>query len=254
MSIINYVIKDDYDKKFSDANGNEWRYYSKKTAKKNGILDVCAVIGDLDRKRNTNSETSIEHQGKTLHYHNTKSLNPLLFNIKGYMVCDADNGKLIRVIEKSNRLAALLITMVLILGASGVFWWMNRDTGPTIESEAIAYKMPEGTPANDDPNKIMIPGYGELPMQANTDEVYAALVNPEGNQCYFKYEITLKDSGKTIYESDFIKPGTAVTNVKLNQTMENGVYDISISIVAYDLEDYEEQLNGGVVETTLVVK
>lgn len=80
------------------------------------------------------------------------------------------------------------------------------------------------------------------------------MVNPEGNQCYFKYEITLKDSGKTIYESDFIKPGTAVTNVKLNQTMENGVYDISISIVAYDLEDYEEQLNGGVVETTLVVK
>lgn len=255
MTEWKYVERDDYDKEFTDKKGSEWKYISEKSARQKKLTDAYEVIGNLDISKQDYGAYGVGKDGNILHFCEPKSLNRMKYSTKGYMMCDKDDGKLIRVIEKSNKLTILLTAAALLLIATGIYFGINsREQGPALEDEAIAYKMPEGTSANDDESKIMIPGYGELPMQADTDELYAALINPEGNKCYFRYQIILKDENKTVYESKLIKPGMAVTNVRLNQKMKSGVYDIKIAIQAYDLDDYEKQLNGGVVETSLIVK
>lgn len=252
MEECNYILKDDYDETYKDNRGNVWGYYSSKAAEKNNLLNSLEVIGYIV-KRNHTGNLELKDKEKSLYFHEDEKLNPLLFKTIGYMVCG--DGQMIRVIEKSNHFPVFAIVVLLIIAlAAGAYWLSNRDSGPVFEDSAIAYKMPEGTPANNDETKIMIPGYGDLPIKADTDELYAALINPEGNQCYFKYKIVLKEGNQTVYESDLIKPGTAVTNVKLNQPIKKGSYDIKIVVLAYSLDDYEQQLNGGVVETKLIAK
>lgn len=247
-----YIEKDDYDKKIRDKFGDEWSYYSKSAAKE--LLNSCEVIGDIDFNRQSVHGKILQKDDNILSFNDVHKLNPLTMSVDGYMVANEDEPVLLRVVKKNNRMPILLVTLILIATASGVFWWMNRDSGPVLEDEAIAYKMPEGVPANTDPNKIALPGYGDLTIQAGTDELYAALVNPEGNQCYFKYRVILKDGNKVLYESNLIKPGMAVTNVKLNQKIERGTYDMQLVVLTYSLDDYKNQLNGGVIETKLIAK
>lgn len=247
-----YIEKDDYDKRIKDKAGQKWNCYSKSAAKE--LIESYEIVGDMDMNRQNIHGTALKSDGKTLYFNNVHKLNPLFMSVEGYMIANEEEPVLVRVVKRNNRMPVLLMALLLLATASGVFWWMNRDSGPALEDEAIAYKMPDGIPSNTDPTKIAIPGYGDLTIQAGTDELYAALVNPEGNQCYFKYRVVLKDGNKIVYESDLIKPGMAVTNVKLNQKINAGVYDIQLVVLAYSLDDYEKQLNGGVIETKLVAK
>lgn len=249
-----YIQKDDYDRNMKDKTGHEWYFYSKNIAKRNNLIDAYEIIGDIDINRVSSHGTVLKNDEESINFNNVHKLNPLIMSVEGYMVANEEEPVLIRIVKRNHRIPVLLVTLILIATASGIFWWMNRDSGPILEDEAIAYKMPDEVPANTDPNKILIPGYGELPIKAGTDELYAALLNPEGNQCYFKYRIVLTDGNKIVYESNLIKPGMAVTNVKLNQKIDAGVYDVKLVVLAYSLDDYENQLNGGVVETKLIAK
>lgn len=253
MDKYRYIDEENYDQKIGNRE-DTWKYYSKKTIKKKNLFGTCEVIGYMDVGRINTGTLELNDEEKTIRFQKYEKLNPMLFRTKGYIVCEDGDTQLIRLVEKSRCLYAVLAVALIAAITAGTYWWMNRDTGPRFEEAAIAYKMPEGTPANDDETKIMLPGYGDLPMDADTDELYAALINPEGNQCYFKYKIVLKEGNKTIYESDLIKPGTAVTNVKLNQRITKGTYDINIVVLAYSIEDYKQQLNGGVIETKLISK
>lgn len=250
-----YLEKADYDKKIKDNTGDEWSCYSKKAARRNSLLKNWNIIGEIDINRQSRHGTEVKVCDKNLYFNNVHKRNPLFMSVVGYMLIEGQETAVVRIVKKNNRMPLFLLALLLIATATGLFWWMNKQgDGPILEDEAIAYKMPDGAKANDDPTKIMIPGYGELPIQAGTDELYAALLNPEGNQCYFKYRIILKEGNEIVYESNLIKPGMAVTNVKLNRRIDAGVYDIKLVVLAYSLDDYENQLNGGVVETKLVAK
>lgn len=80
-----------------------------------------------------------------------------------------------------------------------------------------------------------------------------ALLNPEGNPCYFTFEIVLKDSGETIYTSKQVPPGKVISNVTLNRALSPGEYDAIIKITTNSTEDMHA-MNGANVETVLVVK
>lgn len=253
MTEYNYIHRDDYDKSFKDRSGVKWQFFSKKAARKMNLLGNHDVLGDYFIKVQKNTMGSLNNAEDMLFFSRSEKLSSMRYSVAGYMVCGQGDEKLIRVVKRNFRLAALIIAILLLLALIGGFLFWQSHMGPVFEDEAIAYKMPDGT-KNEDENKIMIPGYGDLTMQANTDELYAALVNPEGNLCNFQYSIVLTDSNETLYESALIRPGTAVTNVKLNRKIRRGTYDIQVVVKAYDLEDYEKQLNGGVVETTLIAK
>lgn len=250
MTEWNYTVRDDYDKKYTDRSGNEWKYYSNKFSKKNRLTDKYEIVGDIYIKKQNLSKNVLRNGDLKQFLLQSRKLNPLFFKKDGYILSE---NQLIRVVKKSRIPIVFIVVLILILSCSGIWWWMNRDKGPVLEDDAIAYKMPKGV-ANGDKSKIMIPGYGNMPMKADSNELYAALINPEGNLCYFKYRIVLKDGNRTIYESDLIKPGMAVTNVKLNQKIKKGSYPVNIEVLAYSLDDYEKQLNGGVIDTLLIAK
>ena len=79
------------------------------------------------------------------------------------------------------------------------------------------------------------------------------LYNPEGNPCYFTFEIVLSDSNETIYKSDMVEPGKAITNVKLKYGLAEGEHNAVIKISTASLTD-GKAMNGANVETVLVAK
>ena len=100
---------------------------------------------------------------------------------------------------------------------------------------------------------IKIPGYPSITIAKDTQDVKMALLNPEGNPCYFKFVIALKDSGETLFESKYVKPGDCIYDVHLEKPLAAGEYAAVIKISTISL-DGETPLNGANVETVLIAK
>ena len=92
-----------------------------------------------------------------------------------------------------------------------------------------------------------------ITVDAGKDNVTMNLFNPEGNPCYFTFEIVLSDTGETIYKSDMVEPGKAITNVKLQHPLATGEHNAVIKISTASLTD-GKTMNGANVETVLVAK
>ena len=100
---------------------------------------------------------------------------------------------------------------------------------------------------------IKIPGYPSITIAKDTQDVTMALLNPEGNPCYFKFIIALKDTNETIFESKYVKPGDCIYDVHLTKSLAEGKYPATIKISTISL-DGETPLNGANVETVLIAK
>ena len=88
---------------------------------------------------------------------------------------------------------------------------------------------------------IKIPNlYNKATIRAGTPEVEIALINPESNPCWFKFEITLADTGETIYISDLVAPSMCIENITLYKTLESGEHPANVTIKQYDLETLEK--------------
>ena len=100
---------------------------------------------------------------------------------------------------------------------------------------------------------IKIPGYPSITLPADQQTVNMALLNPEGNPCYFTFEIVLKDTGESIYQSKLVPPGQAITEISMSKALPAGEYAATIKITTTSLED-GSAMNGANVETVLIVK
>lgn len=162
----------------------------------------------------------------------------------GYVPDSKERDRYARIVKKS--LAKLLVPLVLVLIVAAVLLayfrpWAHQD-GPNLDKTAIAYQMPNGI-KNEDPTRIMMPFFDEITITKN-GQGKVALVNPDGNTCYFKYVLTLKDGDQMVYESGLIQPGMAVTEWYLDSPLEAGEYEGTLKIETSDLEDYTQAANG----------
>lgn len=147
----------------------------------------------------------------------------------------------------------ILLTVVLVfIAALGGFIFAMRNQEVKLDETAIAYQMPGGI-ENTDPESIMLPGYDVLEMNAETQMVDIALFNPEGNDCYFRFHIIEKNDNKELYQTGLIKPGTAVTQFKIEEKLKKGEYPILIKVDTVDLNNPDNAYNGGVIEAVLKV-
>ena len=170
----------------------------------------------------------------------------------------------------------IIIVLVLLLSFGGIFVglnWNNWFGGTGGKADKTTQSSQVSQPENSvdiDPNAgdwtgskpedkqpsskgIKIPGYPSITIAADSKNVTMALLNPEGNPCYFKFEIVLKDTGKTIFESKYVEPGKAITNVELTESLRAGEYPAVIKISTLSL-DGKNPLNGANVETVLIAK
>ena len=127
------------------------------------------------------------------------------------------------VISKKTLIIALIVLLLLIAGAVTVAlnwnnWFGSAPDGPSssqtgdldIDENAGDWNgqtLPDKT--DDAPAAgIKIPGYPSITLPANQETVNVALLNPEGNPCYFTFELVLKDTGESLYKSKLVMSGT----------------------------------------------
>lgn len=166
----------------------------------------------------------------------------------------------------------IIILLIILLLFGGIFigiYWSSRikhDAGPA-DSAAFSQRAAD---LDIDPNAaywngeqpenkggeaagIQIPGYPSITIAKDSENVRMALLNPEGNPCYFKFEIVLKDSNETIYASKLVPPGQAITDVTLLKPLSEGEYDAVIKISTFSLKD-QSPMNGANVITVLIAQ
>ena len=170
----------------------------------------------------------------------------------------------------------IIIILVLLLICGGIFVglnWNNWFGGNGDKADKTTQSSQVSQPENSvdiDPNAgdwtgskpedkqpsskgIKIPGYPSITIAADSKNVTMALLNPEGNPCYFKFEIVLKDTDETIFESKYVEPGKAITDVELTKPLSAGEYPATIKISTLSL-DGSSPMNGANVETVLIAK
>ena len=169
------------------------------------------------------------------------------------------------VISKKTFLLALILLLLLIVGLVTVAfnrdqWFGGAQGGPNggnldIDPDAGDWKdnLPPDKTDNPPAEGIKIPGYPSIMLPKDQQTVNVALLNPEGNPCYFAFEIVLKDTGESIYKSKLVPPGKAITQITMSKALPEGEYQATIRITTTSLTD-GSAMNGANVETVLIVK
>lgn len=240
--IKRYILCEDYDKEFT-LNDQSCRYYSKKKMKTvypdRGYTVFGAVGAGLKNKAvDTFLMNEVNYSYYTLKY------AKLQYGIVGYFSCGDDQYIAIVKSKLGQRLLLMLIAFtfsvaLVIGGLQPIGDKIILD--PNIGDYNPKIELPEHT----DPTKIVVPGYQDITILQQSDELYLALWNPDTNPCYFKFTIEVIGSKEKLYESGLIPPGKAITTVKLNRKLEKGVYPVLIRMDTYSLKDGKTPMNGG---------
>lgn len=177
--------------------------------------------------------------------------------IGGYVA--VDGGGYLGVVRSVavKRLAVLLVVLAVISGSvfAAVSWnsWFAEPAGGfAIDPNASAWNG-SSLPNQGESSGIAVPGYPSISIEANTRQVQMTLLNPEGNPCYFTFELVLKETGESLYTSKAVPPGQAVHEVELNRGLPPGEYPAVLRVTTNSLAD-QSRMNGANVETKLVVQ
>lgn len=236
--------------------GGQTLYYLKNSEEM--VLDDVKVssymFGDISSKNNKkNVDSSLVMDKQTFSVVPLKDKLNFFEKVIGYVPCmdEEGNSGWLRIIGKSKpKILSILLILTLLIGG-GIFFMNNR--GPDLDDTAIAYKMPDYL-VNKDPSQLLVPGYEIIEVDKDNMRTETILLNPTGNPCYFQYEIRMTDTKEVLYESKLLEPGKAIPGFELNREVDEGVYNVEVVMNTFDLNDYEQPLNGGVIDATLQVK
>lgn len=175
----------------------------------------------------------------------------------GYIQVDSEENAdaFVRIVktDKKKKFLFWLIPLLLIsLLLGGIYYMNQRETPPNLDENAISYHV-DGM-KNRDPNQIAIPVFTVFETKAADMKVKSNMANPEGNPAYFEYHVQLKDTKEEIYVSKLIEPGMAVPGFTIGKKLEPGEYEITVTVKCYDLNDHTKEMNGGAMDSKLVVK
>ncbi len=156
------------------------------------------------------------------------------------------------------RLIVLAAAAVLVAGIAGIAFLAGKHqnaqstVGIIVDEDASEWKK-ELEDASGGQEGIKIPGYGEIMVAAGSTIWQITLANPEDNQCYFKYTVTIGEEDTPVYESDWIEPGKAVTEFEVTEALDAGDYEIHLNISACTMDESHTLLNGADVKAVLHV-
>ena len=163
--------------------------------------------------------------------------------------------------KSKKRIAIILLVLVLCAAAAFAAYFVGKKSaakngnsgGVTLDESASDWDEDLDSLSDKETKGTKIPGYGELTVAANSTDWKITLANPEDNECYFKYLITIDDSEDVIYESDYIEPGKAIKEFEVSEGLEAGDYKIKFMIECYSMDGENTRLNGAEVEADLHV-
>lgn len=240
--------------------GFEAEYYKKKDMKTLYPAGGFTVCGQVGKGRTEIGELNAAGKTETV-YRVSKMPHTV---IKGYI--KVGNDDYIAVVKDVLLLwIFLIIALIALLAAAGLL----------IRNAVLANAEPETTKAYGevDPNavygvpdisvpdkietagrEISVPGIPSMKFKAGELEQTHILTNPEGNPCYFQFEIILSDTGEVIYTSKLLPPGYSISKFKLTKPLEAGTYSASVKFNTYTFDKEQKRLNNFVSKTTIYVE
>lgn len=107
-------------------------------------------------------------------------------------------------------IAAVVIIVTAVLAGMKLSRSQQQDTfTPDLEQGTSAWsgdQLPDKYADSGEAVGIKIPGYPSISLPANQQTVQVALLNPEGNPCYFTFELVLSDTDEVLYTSKQVPP------------------------------------------------
>lgn len=149
-------------------------------------------------------------------------------------------------------LAVLILAVGGAVIAATTFLTQVKNDDVRIDPAAAEYSIPGYENPSGEQGRIRIPTYSEWDIQAGADTVEVPLVNTEGNPCYMRFTVKLKDSGEVLYQSGLVPPGQAIPSIHLSRTLGAGTYWVTVSINTFSLDDSSQPLNGAELGTRIV--
>ena len=156
--------------------------------------------------------------------------------------------------KKKKIIAAILVLLLLLAGGLWYFYHQNKKSTPKYDGHAYSDPVKKGKSWTT--GDLVVPGFGEVPVDHSAKAIKITLGNSKLNKAYFKYKVQVKQKNKkiTLENSKLIKPGNAITEIPTKGlTMKPGKYPMTITIHTYSLKDSRAPLNGSVVDATLVI-
>lgn len=180
----------------------------------------------------------------------------------GYLPVDAGENNVYIGVTKASVVPIVIplvcIACAIAIGATAIALNNNADMNSDSSSSSTEITIADGTPFDgtindghvetaEDAKYIEIPGYSNIYISKGST---VDLVNPEGNQVYFKYTITEGD--QTIYESDYIKPGEKIAWNAPDYISGVGEHDLIFAVSTVDVEN-GSACNGATFAVTAIV-
>lgn len=165
---------------------------------------------------------------------------------------------------KAVAVAGLSLVLVATVVTGGVLLARNSDQGkleqpqssgvftPDLDPDAGTNSPPVQQAQSTEIKEIRIPGYPSITLPKDQKSVEVYFLNPEGNPCYFTFELVLTSTGESLYTSKMVPPGQAITNMKMSRSLPEGTYEAVLKISTVSLED-GSPMNGADMKTTLIV-
>ena len=162
------------------------------------------------------------------------------------------------IIKKSYLIIGAAVVLALVIGGFFLGYFVNRGGDAPMPEQEIVYLPadpmkpdPNAKPYGDvqafpekpTPGNIIMPGYSELRMHADTNLLKSVWINSEGNSCYLRFTLRISDTGETLYQSGLIAPGMAVEESVLTRAWSRGEYKVEVLIEAFTLTEDPAPLN-----------
>lgn len=148
-------------------------------------------------------------------------------------------------------ITTICLIIILIAGIKFAFEYGKNQANDLVVSDEATNWNKKLEDKSSGQKGIKVPGYDEITIRSNSNIWAMTLLNPEDNNCYFKYTITVNNTTDVIYESDLIEPGKAITEFEPSFKLDKGDYELYLTISTYSLDQNLTPLNGAEIKTTL---
>lgn len=157
--------------------------------------------------------------------------------IKGYIKLKNTENKYIAITSNSILPWLLILLALLLLILISILSFCNKQHP---ESPIFRPNIEHNTGTNEEEENeakgIQVRGFTTWSIPANTSKnLSIPLENPEGNPCYFSFEILLSDTGEVIYSSDMVPPGEKISRINITREFDAGDYPATIKIKTNEL-------------------
>ena len=135
----------------------------------------------------------------------------------------------------------------------------DGNDGKDLQSDPNAQEYVEPVKKQAENSGVSVPGWSSLEIPAETSEVAVDFFNPEENEGKYSltFELRLPDESEqgyeVLYTSGLVDAGLHIQKINLSRGLKAGVYDATIHVQPYRMDENKTATNNADLKTKLIV-